>query len=458
MADKGLRAPCVAVRNLQRVLFLGAGISILAGGIIAPLQAASASKVNTDRGKITTLQQKIAAEGARAERLVSRYDRVQANAEAIQARLKVIDRQIARDRAATARTASVLRRIAVQAYVSGGSLGSASSFLQAPSSRADVISVYAGVVATRLNATTTTYQLQEHRTKVASATLRKEQSAAEATLKHLAPAKAAADAIVADDVALLGSVRGNLHHLLVVAADQRAAAEARQERAFAAKSAARGHMAVTTAAVGTRAATRTRRARPLRTAAQTTTSTTTTAPVQQAAATTTTTPAPPAKPSSSGGYANPLRAVSGLSANRIDQGVDYGGYGPMYAIGDGVVTSTYNGGWPGGTFITYRLTDGPAAGLTVYAAEDLEPSVQIGQTVTSSTVIGQMYVGPTGIETGWADSSLGNTMAMSAGQFGGSNTTAFGYNFSRLLQSLGAPGGIDEGSPSGGLPGGWPQW
>jgi hypothetical protein len=85
--------------------------------------------------------------------------------------------------------------------------------------------------------------------------------------------------------------------------------------------------------------------------------------------------------------------------------------------------------------------------------------VQAGQTVTSSTVIGQMYAGPTGIETGWANgASLPDTMARDTGQFNGSNSTAFGYNFSRLLQSLGAPGGIAEGSPTGLLPAGWPSW
>jgi len=33
-------------------------------------------------------------------------------------------------------------------------------------------------------------------------------------------------------------------------------------------------------------------------------------------------------------------------------------------------------------------------------------------------------------------------MARTYGQYHGGNSTAFGYNFSRLLQSLGAPGGV----------------
>jgi murein DD-endopeptidase MepM/ murein hydrolase activator NlpD len=161
----------------------------------------------------------------------------------------------------------------------------------------------------------------------------------------------------------------------------------------------------------------------------------------------------------SSGYANPLRAVIALSSERIDQGVDYSGFGPIYAIGNGVVLSTIGSGWPGGTFIAYRLTDGPASGRVVYVAEDVEPSVQVGTTVTSGTVLGHMYAGPDGIETGWADgSALPNTLARTYGQFNGSNSTAFGYNFSQFLQSVGAPGGVQNGLPTGVLPASWPHW
>jgi hypothetical protein len=151
--------------------------------------------------------------------------------------------------------------------------------------------------------------------------------------------------------------------------------------------------------------------------------------------------------------------VSGLSPERIDQGVDYTGFGPIYAIGDGVVLNTVSGGWPGGTFIAYQLRDGPANGLVVYAAEDIQPSVEVGQTVNSGTVIGQVYEGPTGIETGWANpAALPDTMARDYGQFDGSDSSAFGYNFSQFLQTLGAPGGIIEGTVHGEVPASWPRW
>ena len=228
-------------------------------------------------------------------------------------------------------------------------------------------------------------------------------------------------------------MRGNLQTLVAAANAQRRAADAAAERALAASAPAQPSQLPVPPPLVT-----------------TTTQPSSTPPPSSS-------PPPPAQ--STGSYGNPLRAVSALSPERIDQGVDYSGFGPIYAIGDGVVLNTVSGGWPGGTFIAYQLSDGPASGLVVYAAEDIQPSVQVGQTVNSGTVIGQVYEGPTGIETGWANpAALPDTMARDYGQFDGSNSSAFGYNFSQFLQTLGAPGGIVEGTPSGQLPAGWPSW
>ena len=85
-------------------------------------------------------------------------------------------------------------------------------------------------------------------------------------------------------------------------------------------------------------------------------------------------------------YLNPFRNVSGLVPERIDQGVDFSGSGPVYALGDGIVTNAiaYSPGWGGG-WITYQLSDGPDAGLVVYLAENVTPTVVVGQHVTPST-------------------------------------------------------------------------
>jgi hypothetical protein len=145
------------------------------------------------------------------------------------------------------------------------------------------------------------------------------------------------------------------------------------------------------------------------------------------------------------GYLNPLRGVSGLVPERIDMGVDFSGSGPVYAIGDAVVTNatSTNFGWPGGGWITYQLTDGPDAGLMVYVAENVTPDVQVGEHVTSSTVIGTMYGGGDGIETGWAQASgvSAESQLPVAGGIGGLGPfpTMVGVNFDELLQSLGVP-------------------
>jgi hypothetical protein len=158
-------------------------------------------------------------------------------------------------------------------------------------------------------------------------------------------------------------------------------------------------------------------------------------------------------------YLNPLRAVSGLVMERVDMGVDFNGSGPVYAIGAGVViqATMANGGWPGGGWITYQLTDGPAVGEVVYFAEDVIPTVVVGQKVTPHTEIGHMTDGPSGIETGWAmpDSGSAESELAEAGGIsgGGPFPTAIGMNFEYLLRALGvpaAPNSVD--SPFGLVP------
>jgi hypothetical protein len=153
-------------------------------------------------------------------------------------------------------------------------------------------------------------------------------------------------------------------------------------------------------------------------------------------------------------YLNPVRDMVGMIPERIDEGVDFSGWGPVYAIGDGVVTAATgtNYGWPGGGWICYQLTDGPDAGLIVYVAEDITPAVQIGQQVTPFTVIGNVFNGGEGIETGWADpSSLTAEAQTAAAGFLGFFPTAVGNNFDALLQWLGVPPAPNAGQTGSGL-------
>ncbi len=162
-------------------------------------------------------------------------------------------------------------------------------------------------------------------------------------------------------------------------------------------------------------------------------------------------------------YQNPLRSVSYLNPERIDQGVDYSGQGPVYALGDGTIENLTNSGWDFGgydAFITELLSDGPAKGDYVYVAEGCVPvgSLTIGEKVNSNTVICHM-INPSGsgIETGWA-APPGDGAAIGHPQFNGTDPTAYGVNYSQLLQKLGAPAGIMDGPVQGSLPPSWPTW
>ena len=160
-----------------------------------------------------------------------------------------------------------------------------------------------------------------------------------------------------------------------------------------------------------------------------------------------------------GGYLNPLRRVSALVPQEIDQGVDYCGSGPVYAIGNGVVTNLYDAQWPSGVFISYRLTSGSAKGLVVYVAENVTPSVTVGEHVTAMTIVGVVHDAKTCLETGWTLASLPHGHVAGHAQFNGRNSTAYGLNFSALLEALGArPGLVQPYGPSGTVPSAWPTW
>lgn len=384
--------------------------------LVSSTPGTAAASIGSDRGRVSQLEALIGHEGDVVQTLVERSNLVESHLLVVQKQVKAERAHLATDHQVQAKANAWLRSLAVDAYVnadasSGSALDSSSNTTQASEQQ-----VYLGVASGSLNEAVAAVETDEHHTSVDEALLRSEQANLRTTLVHLAAARRSAQQAIARDETILRSVRGNLLTLVIEANEERqkAAEQAEEER----------------------------EAR------------------QQQQHQQPPPPPPPPPKTSSGSYADPLRAISGLTPERIDQGVDYSGYGPIYAIGNGVVLSTVNGGWPGGTFIAYQLSSGPASGLVVYAAEDIQPSVSVGEDVTSGTVLGQMYEGPDGIETGWADgSALGETMAAEYGQFSGSNSTAFGYNFSQLLESTGAPGGVLQNDPpTGSLPSGWPQW
>ncbi len=157
-------------------------------------------------------------------------------------------------------------------------------------------------------------------------------------------------------------------------------------------------------------------------------------------------------------YLNPFRSVTSLVPQEIDQGVDYCGSGPIYSIGSGTILNVYSSGWPSGIFIAYKLTSGIAAGYIVYVAENVTPKVYVGQDVTSNTVIGILNDALTCTETGWASlSGYSNGYAEAKSEYNGSNSTAYGINFSQMLEDLGSrPGLVQPDGPPGPILSSWP--
>ena len=152
-------------------------------------------------------------------------------------------------------------------------------------------------------------------------------------------------------------------------------------------------------------------------------------------------------------YLNPLRKAN-VTPERIDQGVDYSGFGPIYALGPGIIRMTSNSGWPGGAFIAEELTGGPDSGQYVYYAENIVPTAHVGQKVTAKTPVGNIGGG---IEIGWAAPPplLGESMAMKLGEASktgdaGTGSTGEGVGFSNLIKSLGGPPGIHQPGPTKG--------
>lgn len=195
-------------------------------------------------------------------------------------------------------------------------------------------------------------------------------------------------------------------------------------------------------------------------------------------------------------YVNPFAAATILAYERVDQGVDFAGTGPVLALGNGVITETNGPGWPGGPYMAYKLSDGPAKGLYVYVAEDLtvgvtgeyhddgqklgarlrteqsdlsiavDDTLTIGQKITAGQVIATMFNGANGIEIGWGRTTDGlvpqSQMAV-CGSITGANLpaggTMIGRNFEELLNVLGvAKANNLNDVPGGSMPAGWPTW
>jgi hypothetical protein len=153
----------------------------------------------------------------------------------------------------------------------------------------------------------------------------------------------------------------------------------------------------------------------------------------------------PARP---GAYVNPFSG-SLVSGGRIDEGLDPTIRGPIRAVGDAVVeTVTHFSGF--GTYVAYRLLNGPKAGQRIFIAEAIVPHVRTGQRVKAGQVIA---TGTGAIETGWAGGPRGAFLPVANKAQGGSYTegkvTAAGRDFLQFMLGLGTNPG-PGGKPGGG--------
>lgn len=155
-------------------------------------------------------------------------------------------------------------------------------------------------------------------------------------------------------------------------------------------------------------------------------------------------------------YVNP---VPGAQTGRVDQGVDYLlGAGGFLAPGRSqiLLANPSDSGWGGGGYIAGKLLDGPLAGQVWYAAENLLPTVKVGDTVQAGAQVGKAAaLGAFGvaagrIEAGWADpGSPGRPLAQALPGYSGDQSTAgltAGYSFDRFVSALGGVAGVFSGA------------
>ena len=146
-------------------------------------------------------------------------------------------------------------------------------------------------------------------------------------------------------------------------------------------------------------------------------------------------------------YVNPIGP--GLTVGRIDEGVDFAGSGPLYAITSGTIVSTAKSGWPGTNYILLHTEDNKY----VYYAENIQPNVIPGQHVQAGDLIGTARGTYPFIEVGWATSTPGNALAHS--HYTEGQQTAEGKDFAALLNSLGnkIPGASKSATLTGSVTG-----
>lgn len=159
-----------------------------------------------------------------------------------------------------------------------------------------------------------------------------------------------------------------------------------------------------------------------------------------------------------GNYVTPFASLHGSGPFKfagVDEGTDWSGAGPIYAIGDALITNATpqdgGTGWPGhgypalqgtGALICYQLLGGSRQGSYIYLAENVDPvpNLRVGQRVRAGTHIATARGQFPYIETGWAANGHGMTLARAHGDkpTKSPHPTPDGQNFYDFLKSIGA--------------------
>lgn len=146
----------------------------------------------------------------------------------------------------------------------------------------------------------------------------------------------------------------------------------------------------------------------------------------------------------SGSYVNPFGQAKGFQLGRTDQGVD-ANMTPGSAIvapADSKIVAIAPNWYAGQPAIVAQITDGPLKGKLYYLAEQINPSVAVGDVVTAGQKIATYASSGTGIEFGWASlsglTSTGfRTLAQATTGYTEGEVTAAGQSMLAFLKSLG---------------------
>ncbi len=130
-------------------------------------------------------------------------------------------------------------------------------------------------------------------------------------------------------------------------------------------------------------------------------------------------------------YASPFVSAT---QGRIDQGVDFTGSGPIFAVGDARILATGAPGWPEGGGVLYKLLDGPAAGQTIFVYEGVQATVKAGRRVSAGQQIASFVAGGS-IEMGFSDDS---GVPLSHGEYQEGVETVWGRKMATFLGELGS--------------------